>query len=661
MRVFTLIFIGLIATQSLVAQGTKHGLIIAIGDYPDRGGWSKLSSKNDVPFIKQVLHRQGFLDGNIRNIINQEATAAGIETALDSLIIRAQKNDIVVIHISSHGEQIEDNNGDETDGLDEAIVCYDAISPRKSQNFGSDTMGYLRDDKFGYYIQKLRKKVGPLGDVVVFMDACHSGSGTRGRAVVRGGQPPLVSAGFKGPKSSKNDAGVFNENQQNIEPELGSYMVFAAARAEELDAETLNENNEAMGSLTYAISEAFESLDQGATYRTLFAKIQAIMYTKVRGQHPVLEGTGQDRILFGGNYIKQKPFFEIAKINNSKEVTLNAGNFAGITAGSKVLFYPAGTNDPANATAVDTGLVISSKGFTSLVQLSKGKLKTTSDYWAFMYAPNYAINPVVLEIMPANPAKKVQGFTTLEIAGLKQKLNGLNMVQYQGQADLLLCKGAAKDTLKMAGNGYVFATLKKDTSATELAKILERFAQYKFLESLKLNDSAFRVNIELIPIKNGKPDTGAMAAKMQLGTYRYAVGDTFTIRVSNPGKKAVFFNILDLQPDGIINPVFPNKYYKIYPTDLLLKPGESRIFPAKIRVSPPLGSEIFKVFISNKEINMEWLATAKANATDKGNLGVLETLVRKSYTAARDGSNLAVKSGSDGSVMDVVFEIAGVQ
>ncbi len=58
---------------------------------------------------------------------------------------------------------------------------------------------------------------------------------------------------------------------------------------------------------------------------------------------------------------------------------------------------------------------------------------------------------------------------------------------------------------------------------------------------------------------------------------------------------------------------------------------------------------------------MEWLATAKRNAVQKSSLGVLETLVRKSYSAARDGSNLAVKSGSDGSVMDVVFEIVRVQ
>ncbi|MGK0138943.1 MAG: hypothetical protein ACI9DJ_002399 [Algoriphagus sp.] len=37
-----------------------------------------------------------------------------------------QKGDVILIHFSCHGQQIEDLSGDEVDGLNEAIVCYGA-------------------------------------------------------------------------------------------------------------------------------------------------------------------------------------------------------------------------------------------------------------------------------------------------------------------------------------------------------------------------------------------------------------------------------------------------------------------------------------------------------------------------------------------------------
>ena len=33
----------------------KYGLIIAVGDYPAKTGWSSISSANDVPIIKSAL------------------------------------------------------------------------------------------------------------------------------------------------------------------------------------------------------------------------------------------------------------------------------------------------------------------------------------------------------------------------------------------------------------------------------------------------------------------------------------------------------------------------------------------------------------------------------------------------------------------------------
>ncbi|MFT5722977.1 MAG: hypothetical protein ACI9JN_000082 [Bacteroidia bacterium] len=108
---------------SLQAQ-TKKGLIIAIGDYPESGqtpDWRDISSVNDIPLIPSALQKQGFQTEHIDILKNEQATKEGIVTAIKSLTKTSQKGDVVIIHFSSHGQQIEDDNGNEIDGYDEAI------------------------------------------------------------------------------------------------------------------------------------------------------------------------------------------------------------------------------------------------------------------------------------------------------------------------------------------------------------------------------------------------------------------------------------------------------------------------------------------------------------------------------------------------------------
>ena len=72
------------------------------------------------------MQKQGFDAGNINVLKNESATKKNIIGALQDLAKNSKAGDIVIIHISSHGQQIEDDNGDELDGYDEAIVTYGA-------------------------------------------------------------------------------------------------------------------------------------------------------------------------------------------------------------------------------------------------------------------------------------------------------------------------------------------------------------------------------------------------------------------------------------------------------------------------------------------------------------------------------------------------------
>jgi len=659
--VLAFICLSLFATlhgKSKAEVPVKRALVIAIGNYPASGGWSTLSSLNDIPYIQKMLNHQEFLDTNIAILKDSMAKRKNIENALNQLIAVSKPGDIVVIHISSHGEQIEDDNGDEPDGLDEAIVSWDAVAPKPNGNFKTDTLGYLRDDVFGAYVEKLRIKLGAKGDLVVFMDACHSGSGTRGVTKIRGGKPALVSPGFNKSKfQGKDTAGVFKEAKTKNADNLATYMVFSAARAEEFDYELTDENGQGMGSLTYAVSKAMEELEPGTSYRTLFSKIQSVLNVKVHNQHPVLEGNGQDRMLFSNGYVQQKTFFTINKINKDV-VELNAGLFAGLDVGAVVGIYPIGTSAAEKGVAMDTGIVTSSQYYKSFIKLKKGKITNAALGWAFLLEPVYNLKPLIIKPFMANAKTGFKGYSDAELKTIRDSLKKQNLILFEGTPELLLKKGSLLDTLVMANSGYTFSLIDHKQLHKNLAAALQNYSQYRFLQEMKMADSNLRVELTLVPLANGKPDFTAVNSKNKNGNMSFKNGDKFVLSIKNPGNKNVYVNVLDLQPDGIINAVLPNKKQEIYPETLLILAGQTKTFSnVIITIGPPYGNEIFKVFVSKSAMDLEYLANTRG-AGSKGNLNLLlEKVVKRSYQATRSGENLRKTSGTDGAVQQVMFEI----
>jgi hypothetical protein len=360
----------------LPQKPVKHALIVAIGDYPQSDGWPKISSLNDVQYIKNVLTTQDFQPGNIKVISDNNATIDGIKKAFVDLIASVNKGDIVVIHFSSHGEQVEADNNNKMDGLDECIVTYNAVYPDKSTDFQKDQAQYLRGHVIGSYLQQLRTALGNAGDVIVFMDNCHSGSGTRGVAKIRGDGPPFVTKTFDPKNHYKSDSSLLYRQEgssNNDESKMASYEVFSATKPEELDAETRDENGAGVGSLSYAISKAFQEIGAGKsipTYRALFASIQTTMNTKVPGQHPLLEGNGSERLIFGGAFVHQTPYIEISKIENDHQIIIKQGTMGGLDTGARIAVYPSGTVDTSGKRPLATGKIIKSDNFLSTASFS---------------------------------------------------------------------------------------------------------------------------------------------------------------------------------------------------------------------------------------------------------------------------------------------------
>jgi hypothetical protein len=165
----------------------KHALCVGINKFKNipQANWLE-GCVNDALDVAAMLTKAGFPEANITVLTDSAATKKGVYDALKAMVTSASSGDQVVFSFSSHGTQVPDTNGDETDDhMDEAFVCYD-LAQQGSQ---WDTSTVLVDDELHDLFAKAAK--GVLIEVV--LDTCHSGTGTRDlEDLLRGDRPKFL-------------------------------------------------------------------------------------------------------------------------------------------------------------------------------------------------------------------------------------------------------------------------------------------------------------------------------------------------------------------------------------------------------------------------------------------------------------------------------------
>ncbi|MBI5858670.1 MAG: caspase family protein [Sphingobacteriales bacterium] len=635
---------------------TKRALIIAIGNYPAESGWDYLNCLNDVPVIQGALLKQNFLPANITVLTDAQATRKGIIDALDQLISKSGKDDIVVFHVSSHGEQMEDDNGDEADGLDECIVPYDAIYSNDKAAFAKVAASYLRDDLIGEKITLLRNKLGRQGDVLVTIDACHSASGTRGgRAKVRGGRAPIVSAGFDDRKSkAKDSVAVFKEsNNIKLNEDAASFVLISAALAQELNCECYDDQRKAIGSLSYAFGKTLGSLKGAVTYRTLFNRINDLLQQKVSEkphpnckQNPALEGDGIDREFFGGRYLQQAAFFSINKSkSNSSVVEISGGTIAGITVGSVISFYPDNVLDPAGKTPILKGKVTAAQNFTSTVKLEKPNPSIIkSPVKAFISEVSYGTAKIKLSLDSLDNISKEK---------MLKNLKGFQLVEMSSDCELYFGRppSSGKLALFFPASGDMFTDTLDADNPTVIKNVLKRYDRYRYLKGLRFDEPGLSANVELVFLdQNGGIDSSKIRERTKLGQLVLKEGDVVNLKITNTGSKPFYINIVDIQPDGIINPIIPNKGLKITADDCKVEVSNLLFFKENgITIYPPYGKETFKVFLSSGKIDLEEMLTGNKQTGTRSILSNMEKIFKDAEVnemGTRGGGNINTQNGT---------------
>lgn len=153
------------------AHAADRALLIGIGTYASLPEKMFLEGpKNDVPLIEKLLkEKHGYSADSIRVLLDKDATRAAILASIDEwLVAGTQPGDRVYIYFSGHGLQVKDLNGDEEDGLDEALSTYDIAAG------DGDWTNVILDDEIDVMLARLKDRV-----VSIVIDACHSGTISR--------------------------------------------------------------------------------------------------------------------------------------------------------------------------------------------------------------------------------------------------------------------------------------------------------------------------------------------------------------------------------------------------------------------------------------------------------------------------------------------------
>lgn len=227
----------------------KRALLIGIGDYPTEYGWNKIHGQNDVNIIRKTLIKLGFQADSITELVDSDATYDNIISAFQSLLESSNKNDMIYLQFSGHGQRITDADGDETDRFDEAWIPYDAHKNYCKGVYEGEK--HITDDYLNEYLTKLRFKVGYGGKIIVIADACHSGSGSRG----------LGDDGEVFKRGSAETFVIPKETANVIRKEKPvDWLFVGACKSYQTNYEYKDEQGEYYGSLSYCISKSEEQL-----------------------------------------------------------------------------------------------------------------------------------------------------------------------------------------------------------------------------------------------------------------------------------------------------------------------------------------------------------------------------------------------------------------
>ena len=601
-----LFFISCSFCFSVSFSQNKHAIIVAIADYPtnEKGEtvWKDLSSNNDVDLVKAMLKEQLFQESNCAFLIDKEATPENLDKAFESLIVKLKEGDIVYFHYSGHGQQVADIKpkkrkgivgGDEIDGYDEAFALYNA--PMTFDKNGTYEMEHhYVDDQMKVHFDNIRKKIGAKGQVVLVIDACHSGTSTRGSddPSVRGSIEVCAPANWKRSTEKDTSEAFGTDFSYETNQPMGKMVAFFGCKAEQVNNEFKPEGSETRyGSLTYFLIQGMKNLGENASYTNLFSEVRKNMLLSFNGkQLPEIEGDDLNQAIFSNTFITTKPFFNVESIYFN-EVNLDAGSLAGLSIGDELGLFSTEVNNPKDAKALFEGKITELSAMKAKIKLSNGIEDSKSNiglYRAFIQKKGSTGAEIKVKLELKKHKKeletRLESMSNIQLVKtdynfLVKEVDGGKVIIYVGLDENMPLKNMKPMTVK--------GTEQYDS----LVLFLKQASQIEMLRKLNCSDANIDFDVKFL---NGNGNE--VFSDLE-----------YIIEVTNTGNDQFSMQIIEIEPNSKINVLpAPSFNFTLLPNgkrNIKLKfsadpPGMEQLLliatPSKIDLSPlvELGKEI---------------------------------------------------------------------
>lgn len=594
-----------LAAVGLFAAFTPHtrtpnsyAVIIGISDYANFGpeiGGDLPGARNDARDFRDVLIAQkGFAPENIHMVLDQEATRERIVRELGSWLPSVAKpGDLVVFFFAGHGSQMWDTNGDEEDGLDETICPTNVVK--------GDTRNDIPDDELNAMLKAI-----PTDNIVVVLDNCHAGSGTR--AVTPFARPRSLdrTASVDVPKPA--NATTSQTTAPDATP--ASVLEIAAAQADEVavDAEWPGEGGEP-STFNGAFTRNFvRNLWQSpaASYAEIFEMTVEDMKRERFAQRPNLDGGAVKNktshpafTAFGVKAGNGESLVPVVAVG-TQGIELGGGAAAGITQGST---YKVGQV---------TLRVTKVEGARAYATAIGGGVKTGDRARLVTYvAPEANLKVSVAGLAPATRAAVS--------AQLKNK-PGITLVE--GARDFAHLLVRPKDD-SYAIIGLDGATRHIAAQPAAVAALLVQEAGAHQLAALENPAHPFTVDFQFTGNKKS-----------------FKVGDSveFRARSSRDG----YLTIVDLGTDGKVVVIYPSEAGQ----DNRIKAGQDFVLPngdMVFEAQLPSGRGIVRAFVTERPLE---ITLSGGEATEAALVG---KALRKAIGAT--GTSIPVSNWATGSIV----------
>jgi len=551
---------------------THWALIIGVSDYihfGDEAGGDLPGAERDARvFLDVLVERWDFPQGNIRLLLNQDATQAAITEAMTSwLPENARPGDQITIFFAGHGSQMWDESGDEDDGLDETIAPAD-VRPETTE-FD------ISDDLMGEWLAAL-----PSDNVVVALDNCNSGTGTRAvTPFARSRELGRDINGLEKPDVVSRRALPGMEDETGFDASDGRVLEISAAQPYQsavdayFPAEDGGEAFYGGAFTTFLVRELWRS-PADVSYEEVFTRVRDALKRNRFEQDPYLseDVSLKDAFLFsveGGSTAGSSASLRILGSSRSGSLTELAGGQAlGITTGS--LFE---TEDGAQL------LVEAVYPDKTRVMIVEGRVSEGS-----------RAQLVGFRFPKATLQVGIGGMDSETSTALSTALNGSpGIALVEGTRDFshLLIRRQGGELKVFGMDGALRHTFEAGSeSVQELATALKMEAAAK----------------QLADMDNPAPDFG-LKVWMADGRTSFGIGDAVTFHAS--AQHDGYLTLVDLGTDGTVTVLFPNPFDR----DNRVSAGQEVTFPSanmesEIRVLPPSGRGMVRAFLTEAPLEL---------------------------------------------------------